>query len=68
MRGGSGAASDVDLLVDFAPGRGLFDDVAGVTMLAEDLLDRRVDLVKRHLVRPELRETILEGAQVDAAI
>lgn len=60
--------SDLDFLVQFAPGRGLFDDYVGVKRLLDDIFDCEVDLVKEHLVRDELRDEILRGARIEAKI
>lgn len=67
-RGEAGASSDVDFLVEFREGRGMFDDYAGLLHFLEDLLDLEVDLVKRNLVRDELAPSILGGEQVDAKV
>lgn len=60
-RGDQAAASDVDLLVEFAEGRGLFRDFTNLHIFLEELFGRKVDLVKHHLVRREFRPAILEG-------
>lgn len=67
-RGEARADSDVDFLVEFAPGRGLFDDYCDLKELLEADLESEVDLVKRGLVREELREAILGGSQFDASL
>lgn len=60
--------SDVDVLVEFAPGR--TPGLAFVTMAdeLETLFDRKVDLVTRNAVEnsrnPNRRKSILESAQV----
>lgn len=60
-RGEAGPASDVDLLVEMAPGRSLLDFV-GLWQELEDLLGRRVDLVSEGAISPYLRERILSEA------
>lgn len=60
--------SDVDILVDFEENRGLFDDYTGLQNFLEDILGRNVDLVKRGLIREELKESILSGEQIEAKI
>lgn len=60
--------SDLDLLVEFAQGRGLFDDYVSAKRLLEEVFGREVDLVKKHLVREELREEILGGEHIEAKI
>ncbi|WP_216328877.1 HepT-like ribonuclease domain-containing protein [Deinococcus aestuarii] len=62
-RGEAGEASDIDLLVDFAPGRavGLLD-LMRARAVFEDLLRRRVDVMTEGALRPPLRGEILEDA------
>lgn len=62
------AQSDIDFLVDFEQGRGLFDDYIQLQELLENLFEKNVDLVKTHLVREELREDIFSGKQYEAKI
>lgn len=49
---------DVNLLVDFAEGASLFDLVR-LGFFLEDRLNRKVDLIPRESLRPELRESVL---------
>ena len=60
-RGEAGAASDVDLLVEFDRPIGLFHFFR-VQRRLEEILGRRVDLVMREAVKPQLRERILREA------
>ncbi|MFT4250450.1 MAG: nucleotidyltransferase family protein [Candidatus Woesearchaeota archaeon] len=62
------AGSDIDFLVEFKQGRGLFDDYVQLQELLEELFGEQVDLVKKHLLREELRENILSGKQYEAKI
>jgi predicted nucleotidyltransferase len=50
--------SDIDLLVDFAEGADLLD-LVGLGLYLEELLGRKVDVVARHALRPELRGAVL---------
>lgn len=52
-------ASDIDILVEFKEGADLFDFVALADFL-EERLGRKVDLVTRRAVRPEMRDAISE--------
>lgn len=61
-RGEAGPDSDVDLLVDMAPGRSLLD-LIGMTLDIEDLLGRRVDVVTEGGLNPRLRNKILAEAR-----
>ncbi|MFT2721003.1 HepT-like ribonuclease domain-containing protein [Deinococcus sp. A31D244] len=62
-RGEAGEASDIDLLIDFAPGeaRGLLD-LMRVREVCERALARRVDVVTEAALRPPLRGEILADA------
>jgi|SRR5208282_4287490 len=52
--------SDIDLLVEFLPGKkiGLFE-YAGMRMELERLLQRKVDLVSKRGLNPRIREEVL---------
>lgn len=60
-RGQEQPGSDLDFLVEFEEGRGLFRDYSGLALFLEDLFGVRVDLVKPHLLREELRPTVMAG-------
>jgi predicted nucleotidyltransferase len=60
-RGTAGPESDVDLLVDMEPGRGLFAFGALWESLQE-LLGCEVDLVTERNLRPALRDPVLRQA------
>ncbi len=60
--------SDIDFLVEFKEGRGLFDDSFGLLQFLEQLFPTKIDLVKKALVREELREEILGGTQLEAKV
>jgi predicted nucleotidyltransferase len=60
-RGESGPESDVDLLVSFDFPVGLFHFFR-VQRRLEEILGRRVDLVMRDAVKPQLRDRILAEA------
>lgn len=55
-------ASDVDFLVDFEPGRDLFD-LIGLKQDLETLLKRPVDVVEEEGLSPYLRKRILQEAR-----
>ncbi len=61
-RGEARPDSDVDLLVDF-DGPATFDRYMQLKFFLEDLLQRRVDLLTRQAVRPELRYLIEQDAR-----
>ncbi|HEX9758411.1 MAG TPA: nucleotidyltransferase family protein [Nitrospiria bacterium] len=53
--------SDLDLLVEFEPGRDLLD-LIGLKQELETLLARKVDIVTERALSPYLRERILHDA------
>lgn len=60
-RGDARADSDLDLLVDLAHGRNLFD-LIGFKQAVEDALGVRVDVVSRRSIHPLMRDRILAEA------
>ncbi len=60
-RGEAGPDSDLDLLVEMAPGRSLLDLIA-VEQDLEDLLGRKVDVLTEAAVSPYMREAVLKEA------
>ena len=60
-RGEGHEDSDIDILVDFAPGADLLD-LSGLKLYFEDIFGRPVDVVPRRAIREELREAILADA------
>ena len=61
-RGEASGESDLDLLVDFDPGRSLLDHAA-LQIELEKLLGRRVDVASERGLRPRLRERVLREAR-----
>ncbi len=62
VRGEAGAQSDIDLLVEFEPGRSLLDQAA-LTLDLEELLGRKVDVVTEGGLYWLLRRRILREAR-----
>ncbi|MCF7936454.1 MAG: nucleotidyltransferase family protein [Synergistales bacterium] len=60
-RGEADAASDIDLLVEMEPGRGLLD-LGGFQYEVQQLLGRPVDVVTEGGLRPRIRERVLREA------
>ncbi|MBI3977538.1 MAG: nucleotidyltransferase family protein [Chloroflexi bacterium] len=58
-RGEAGPESDIDVLVDFEPGRSLLDHVALIQDL-EDLLGRKVDVVAEDALHWYIRDRVIE--------
>ena len=55
-------------MVEFTKGRGLFDDFIGLHHLLEDLFNKKIDIGQPSLIREEIKESILEGKQIEARI
>ncbi|ACY48650.1 nucleotidyltransferase family protein [Rhodothermus marinus] len=60
-RGEADAASDVDLIVRFEPGRSLLDHAA-LWLELEALLGCRVDVLSESGLKPRIREKVLKEA------
>jgi predicted nucleotidyltransferase len=58
-KGSQDADSDVDLLVEFKPGRKSFDNFMNLAFFLEDLLGRKVDLVTPESLSPHIGPKIL---------
>lgn len=58
VRGEQKENSDIDILVDFPRGKGLFE-FAGLQFKLEDALEKKVDLVEYESLHPLLRDRIL---------
>lgn len=53
------AASDIDVLVEFEPGKKSFDNFMEIAFLLEDELHRRVELVTTEALSPHMGPRIL---------
>ncbi|VVB71401.1 Nucleotidyltransferase domain protein [uncultured archaeon] len=53
--------SDIDLLVEFGPGRSLLDH-AGLWIDLQELLGCKVDVVSERGIKPRIRERVLREA------
>jgi len=60
-RGEEREESDIDIVVEFEPGRSLLDHGA-LCLELEELLGRKVDVVSQAGIKPRLREQILKEA------
>jgi predicted nucleotidyltransferase len=64
-RGEARPDSDVDILVEFLPGAAVgMVEYAGLMLALQALMGRRVDLVTRPALKPALRDSILQEAQM----
>ena len=61
-RGDATEDSDIDFLVEFEPGRSLFDH-GGLLMELRELLHRRVDVAAADDLKPRMRDRILREAK-----
>ena len=60
-RGDADEKSDIDLLVEFEPGRSLLDH-AGLWLDLQELLGCKVDVVSERGIKPRIRERVLREA------
>ncbi|GIV83929.1 MAG: nucleotidyltransferase [Candidatus Roseilinea sp.] len=60
-RGEADEQSDLDLIVDFEPGRSLLDH-AGLWLELQELVGAKVDVVSSGGIRPRIRERVLKEA------
>ena len=67
-RGEATEKSDIDFLVEFKEGRGLFDDYVHLLHYLEDLFGKKIDLGEPSLLREELKEFIEGGMKIEANI
>ena len=58
-RGEEKPKSDIDIFVEFSPGKKTFDNYMGLKYFLESLFKRRVDLVTYDGLNPHIRETVL---------
>lgn len=63
LRDEAGPESDVDVLVEFAPGAKSFDRLLALSDLLEDRLGRRVEVVTTEALSPFLGPRILAEAE-----
>lgn len=60
-RGEADEQSDIDLIVEFEPGRSLLDH-AGLWLELQELLGCKVDVVSKHGIKARIRERVLHEA------
>ncbi len=63
VRGDQTSASDIDILVEFAPNRHTFDNFMELSFLLEDLLGRKVDMVTPEALSPYIGPYILKEVE-----
>jgi uncharacterized protein len=61
VRGEETEGSDIDLLVEFEKGADLFD-LIGLANFLEENLQQKVDVISKHALREEFRDSILREA------
>lgn len=57
------SASDVDILVEFAPGQHAFDNFMELSFFLEDLLGRKVEVVTPEALSPHIGPHILREVE-----
>ena len=60
-RGEEKPDSDIDIFVEFLPGKKTFDNYMGLKNFLEDLFERKVDLVTYEGLNPHIRENVARG-------
>lgn len=60
-RGEADESSDIDLLVEFDPGRSLMDH-GGLWLELQEALGRKVDVVSEHGIKARIRERVFREA------
>lgn len=63
LRGEQHEGSDIDFLVEFDPSQKTFDNFIGVSILLEEVLQRRVELVTLESLSPYLGPHILREVE-----
>ena len=63
VRGEQATTSDVDVLLEFEPGRKTFDNFMRIAFLLEEVLERRVELVTPEALSPHLGPRILSEVE-----
>jgi uncharacterized protein len=63
LRDETTADSDVDLMVEFEPGAKSYDNFLRLSLLLEDILGRRVELLTRESLSPYIGPRILAEAE-----
>jgi len=59
VKGSQDSESDVDLLVEFQPGRKSFDSFMGLAFFLEEMLGRKVDLLTAESLSPYIGPKIM---------
>ena len=60
--------SDIDFLVEFEEGRGLFRDYTDLLHMLEDLFQKKIDIGEASNIREELTNSILKGVKYEAKL
>lgn len=60
--------SDIDLLVEFGKGRGLFKDYVHLLHFLEDLFQKEIDLGEEKLLKEGIKEIILSNTKIELTV
>ena len=63
IRGEQSGSSDVNMLVEFHPGRKTFESLMRLASFLEGIFDKRVDLVTNEALSPYIRPYVLEEVE-----
>ncbi len=67
-QGTATSQSDLDFLVEYQEGRGLFDDHVHLHQLLEDIFQRKIDLGEPDLLRDEVKKNVMGGRTYEVLI
>ncbi|WP_048151069.1 nucleotidyltransferase family protein [Methanolacinia paynteri] len=60
-RGEEKPDSDIDIFVEFMPGKKTFDNYMGLKNFLESFFERKVDLVTYEGLNPHIRDNVMSG-------
>ena len=60
--------SDIDFLVEFGKGKGTFRNHVELLNFLKKIFKKEIDIIKPHLIREELKESILGGERIAAKL
>ncbi len=63
VRGENGPKSDLDLIVEFEPGKKTFDNFMQLSFFLQDLFKRRIELVTRESLSPYIGPHIMREVE-----
>ena len=68
VKGTQTEKSDIDFLVRFGEGKGTFRNHFELLNFLKKIFKKEIDIIKPHLIREELKESILGGERIAAKL